>query len=83
MTPETSTVKIHVEEPLTDGRTKVSVSIQETIPTAPYANIQLFASVTKIVDDPVEGLAEAFEEVEKGRDPKREEILLQLEEGNN
>jgi hypothetical protein len=57
----------------------ITTSVTEKIPTAPYANVDLFASVTKFVDNTVEGIREAQKEVEQGLEPKRDEIIEELE----
>lgn len=57
----------------------VTTSVQETIPTAPYANIQLFASVTRFVENAEEGISEGQDELEKSLSPKRDEIIGELD----
>lgn len=73
--------RLEVIEALSDGRSLVSASIREVIPTAKYANIEIFGSVTNVVDDAAKGLEYAFEKVEEGREAKRDQIIEELESG--
>lgn len=57
----------------------ITTSVVEKIPTAPYANIEIFASVTRFVSDAAEGIDVAQDEVEKGLERTRTEIEEGLE----
>jgi hypothetical protein len=65
--------EIATVEQLGDDKSLVTVSVREVIPTAKYANIELFTSATIEVKS-------LFEEIDEAQEPKRNEILSLIDE---
>lgn len=65
-----------------DGKplAKITSHVQEKIPTAPYASVDISKTVTKFVPDDkvVEGLDKAYEEADASLQPKRDKIIDEL-----
>jgi len=75
--------EVLVGQELIDGeKSVVHVQIKELIPTAKYANIELLGSVTRVTGNVEEELKSIADEIEKGLEPKRDEILEELDGGN-
>lgn len=67
------------ENPDGEPLKQITTSAQETIPTAPYANITIFASVTEFVEDKVEGIKQGQIDVENGLADVRKDIEEELD----
>jgi hypothetical protein len=64
---------------------KVTASVSEKIPTAKYASVDIFMSVTKWADpgDEEAGLEDAYTKADKTLQVKHDEILEELQKGNS
>lgn len=64
--------------------TLITCSIEETVPTAKYANTRLFMSTSRYVEDSTKSkeLDKTYEELEEVFASKRDAVIESLEEGN-
>jgi len=64
---------------------KVSIGVEETIPTAKYANVKISHFVSRYVkDDEVkEGLERSYKEADEVLQKERDNIIAELESGND
>jgi hypothetical protein len=67
--------EIATVEQLGDDKSLVTVSVREVIPTAKYANIELFTSATRVTRNVTIEVKSLFEEIDEAQEPKRNEIL--------
>lgn len=63
----------------------ISAYIEETIPTAQYANVKISQSIQRFVpdDDSIqESISAAYDDVDEALQPKRDQVIDDVSKGN-